>query len=809
MIEKIDIKSFGSFKNYEWKKSVGNDEHSIFKPINIIYGRNYAGKTTLSRIFRSLENNELHEDFVSPSFNVKFKNGTVINEENLEVLTDEFKVRVYNSDFVKTNLSWFNNDDGVIVPFAILGEKNVEIEKAVQQQNHILGSIDGKMGLLFECDELKKAYRLLDSNLRGKEEEIDNLLRNKAREIKSAGDVYNVPNYNIATIKTDIERITDRNKFSSEEIEYRKKLLKEVARSNIAVISILNDDITVLAQTTNELLTRKISPSEPIADLIYNGLLQEWVRQGINFHKDKRDSCGFCNSPIDADLWIKLDKHFNKESENIRTEISLHINKLNELREKVLKHVDIDKGSFYVDFLPQLSKLTEDCSTVKDNLLKDIDSLIVALKAREKDIFSEKSNVIIGNSFELFNETIGEFNNLIKKNNLRTSNLSVDQDNARLQLRKDEVAKFIEIIEYEQKKIEIEKLKKQKEKYPPLIAIKEGEIIKSETKIKELEDQLEDESRGAALVNEHLGNFFGHSELRLVSEGQKPNTNFKILRDGGIAKNLSEGESSLIAFCYFIAQIEDELKSESCKDNLIIYIDDPISSLDGNHIYFMFGLIESVIAKGKNYLQLFISTHNLDFLKYLKRITIPEGSKGNINHFLIERRMKKDEGASFLIGMPDHIKNYVTEFNYLFNEIYNVYKEVSGDKKKRLENTYNNFYNLPNNIRKFLEAYLFYRYPNNENPLNNIDKLFDGNVPVIINRVINEYSHLVYIDRGWKPVDVHEMELCVSIIIEKIKGNDPEQFNALLESIGETPIVEETAAIEILAATATAAVTAE
>src|SRR5690606_39389208 len=54
----------------------------------------------------------------------------------------------------------------------------------------------------------------------------------------------------------------------------------------------------------------------------------------------------------------------------------------------------------------------------------------------------------------------------------------------------------------------------------------------------------------------------------------------------------------------------------------------PISSLDSNHIFFMFSLIESLIAKpvkkadGSNtyrYKQLFISTHNLDFLKYLKR----------------------------------------------------------------------------------------------------------------------------------------------------------------------------------------------
>ena len=66
---------------------------------------------------------------------------------------------------------------------------------------------------------------------------------------------------------------------------------------------------------------------------------------------------------------------------------------------------------------------------------------------------------------------------------------------------------------------------------------------------------------------------------------------------------------------------------------LIIYIDEPISSLNGNHIFSIFRLIVSLISNpiknpdGSNayrYKQLFISTHNLDFLKYLKRLSIPK-----------------------------------------------------------------------------------------------------------------------------------------------------------------------------------------
>ena len=57
MIKAIEINNFGSFKDFNWKKDVGdyiNDVTAKFSEINIIYGRNYSGKTTLSRIINCL-----------------------------------------------------------------------------------------------------------------------------------------------------------------------------------------------------------------------------------------------------------------------------------------------------------------------------------------------------------------------------------------------------------------------------------------------------------------------------------------------------------------------------------------------------------------------------------------------------------------------------------------------------------------------------------------------------------------------------------------------------------------------------------
>lgn len=72
-IKKIDINNFGSYKNYTW---INKDIE--FKDVNIIYGRNYSGKTTLSRIFKCLENKNSHRDYENPNFSVTLEDNSII-----------------------------------------------------------------------------------------------------------------------------------------------------------------------------------------------------------------------------------------------------------------------------------------------------------------------------------------------------------------------------------------------------------------------------------------------------------------------------------------------------------------------------------------------------------------------------------------------------------------------------------------------------------------------------------------------------------------------------------------------------------
>ena len=295
-----------------------------------------------------------------------------------------------------------------------------------------------------------------------------------------------------------------------------------------------------------------------------------------------------------------------------------------------------------------------------------------------------------------------------------------------------------------------------------------------------------------------IPNFFGHDGIKLEArDGEdKATVKFEITRDGKAAYNLSEGECSLIAFCYFMAKLE---APERKGNDLIIYIDDPISSLDGNHIFFMFSLIESLIAKpikknGANsyrYKQLFISTHNLDFLKYLKRLSIPskkisagDGKTKSVSdheHFMIER----NGASSNILLMPPYLRDYITEFHYLFHQIYKCKDQAAA------ADNHEPFFGFGNNLRKFLEAFLFFKFPHHDDrndAFERIKKFFgeEDAAVALINRLSNEFSHLEAVpDRSFKPVEIPEIAKVANYVLDKIYASDKVQYNALLKSIGE------------------------
>ena len=790
MINRIDITKFGCFSDFDWKTALkeGQTIHD-FKRLNILYGRNYSGKTTLSRIFRCYEIGSLPENFKNPEFKVTSKEGT-FNQADINSHT--LAIRVYNRDFIDNNLSFLNDHiGGEIKTFAIVGEKNKETEQQIDQKVTILGSVESKSGLRYELELEKEDYRRKKSKANRADQAIEEKLRRHANDVIKRDQVFGHPDYNITKIKKDITEIT-KGVFSildGTEVRTKHDLLREESLPDIEETISFDPVFTTILDGAKNILSKNIKPSDPIQDLLNDALLQSWVRTGMEYHREERATCGFCGQPLPADLWEKLDAHFDKESSKLEEELNRQIKAIETEIEAVSRICLPEKESFYVFERSSFESKRTDFRKSLNTYQTELEKILRQLRDRKKDIFKAKSSDDVTDVSEELQCNIEALNELIEKHNEARDSLSERQQEARTALRQDAVAKFIrdaDLSSEEQKMIGLQHdtqlSKKQAEQLNENVReIEQGvEILRAE---------LQDEKKGAEKVNDYLNHYLGHEGLRLeaIDDPEESKFKFQIMRGTEYAYNMSEGERSLVAFCYFIARLED---IETKGKDLIIYIDDPVSSLDSNHIFFVFSLIESVIAKPKTnadgsknyqYKQLFVSTHNLDFFKYLRRLPVPDNHQGGTEFSLVEK-----QGAESTIRlMPKYLKDYQTEFHYLFHQIYRC-KDGQGAHE-----TPDVFYNFGNNLRKFLEAYLFYKYPYKDDKDKTTDRLRkffedDATAVALTNRISNELSHLEGIfDRSMRPIEIPEIPTVANFVLDKMYEKDKEQFNALLQSIGE------------------------
>lgn len=776
------INSLAVFQNFNWDTSIRDDGNNVvlFKPINIFYGRNYSGKTTLSRIVRALETGNISDKYENPQFEVSIKDVADSTPNNL--ISHGKKIRVFNEDFVKDNLRFIANPNESITPFAIIGG-NATIEAEIQELKNDLGNDqDGSESGFYL--ELKNASTIANTALQAFQTENNSLnqqLSNKATNnpngIKYKSEKYGEQNYNINKLQSDINTVlaTSYQPLTDDKVIEKLNLLNERANPDIPPISKPNLDLITLNEKAKEYITKSISSSNKIEQLLKDAILNRWVKEGRLLHKNKLEKCSFCGNDISVDRWNELDSHFDEESEKLEKEIDTLILQTENSIRNIETQLPINKNAFYSKFHSDLDILISQRQQAIDNIKSELNRIKSSLNERKDDLLTPKTYVDITDTSKQLEDCWTTFESFRTQANDYSNSLENEQSKAKKSLRLREVYDFIGTIQYTNKTTSIQALKTISETEIQNRKAIDEKIKQQIVKIEDKERLMKDEEKGALKVNEYLNNFFGHDFLSLqAKEESDKKIRFEIVRNGKKAHHLSEGECSLIAFCYFMAKLED-VETKGSKP--IIWIDDPISSLDSNHIFFVYSLINAEIIEKEEFEQIFISTHNLDFLKYLKRL--PGAlNKTKSGYFLISR---ENENSRIRI-MPRYLKDYVTEFNFLFHQIYMCSTADQND-----ESQHSLFYNFANNTRKFLEAFLYYKYPNAIEKDDKLKRFFGDNrqASTMTDRINNEFSHLEGLfERSMTPIDIPEMKKTAQFILDKIKEKDNEQYEALLLSIG-------------------------
>lgn len=753
MITKINkIKDFGVFKNFN------GSALPEFKTFNLIYGWNYSGKTTLSRVFRCLEKGKLHDDYLTATF--EMENVTAKYDNTFAVKPN---IRVFNSDFVKDNLKW---DADNIEPIFLLGAENIELQKELKQKETELATAEA---------ELTEAKGLRTE----KQNRLSTALTNKAREITnllSLGRTFDRDRLKqlFETVKGNVTAYT---LSQSDFDKYIAQAISNEQKPTIGEITISIADLATLKTEVQTILHRQAASTNKIQKLLDSKPIGDWVETGKSLHVGKTD-CEFCGNALPADLLTKLNEHFSKDYELLKTDIEAKLNTLTASKINLTTPLPTETA-FYTDLLPDFRAKKPLLETEITNFNNSITSLINDLESKKDKPFDKLEVTAFTDNKSTLETVLSNFNKVIKTNDQRTAHFTTEKNAAIEKLKEHFAAEFETTETYSA-------IQTQLTNEQNAIDAKGVTITGQKQAIALIKSQLDEIVKGAGVVNDYLKIFFGKDDIQITPTTDKK---FQLLRGTDVAKNLSEGEKTAIAFAYFTAKLEEQNNKIA---DTIIYIDDPISSLDSNHLFNIYSFIKNTFyvyefkidpstdkrahtAKCK---QLFISTHNFDFhnlvFDWFKGL-----EKDTKDYWIIERHNNSHKDESVIKQNGNLLTSFNSEYAYLFSLLHNFQTNPT--------DSYEFLYHLPNVARRFVETFLNFKYLERNKIDKSIDKLITN--PVERERArkfMHYYSHNLTTDKFMKFADLAECQAVVDIIINSVNALDPIHLTSLKTNVTTT-----------------------
>ncbi|UZD21192.1 AAA family ATPase [Algoriphagus halophytocola] len=768
------LKDFGIFQNSEWK------DLPEFKRFNLIYGWNRCGKTTLSRVFSSCEKKLIyHKDLfrqfpINGEFEIELFDKTSIKSKVIQ--NSNLEIRVFNQDFIEDNVSFEPNrsSNGIVY----LSEGDIESKKKLEK-------------LKTEKKELKAIFDLAKKNKDSKEKIKNSFLQSVGREVSNVlfDKTYNKIKVEQRIKEFGIEKIKEKEIDEIARLKLEEKVKRKVGKEistykNIEIKLLLFNGLDKIYEHVKILLSKKVV-SETIDKLKDDEELNNWVKKGFELHKSKDEygKCLFCDNPLPNKLFDIFSKHFSKDYIDLQNDIEFFITLAKELK---FSQIPNSNSEIYPEFKDEYNLIADRLnSSIKDFnswISSDLEGLLNQKSTNPFD--NDLIDMLVEpRDFEKeINENISLLNQVILKHNQLVIGHNDEVKKSKEKLELHTIAKAI--IEEDFKEMEDEYL----------LSIEEEQFkLQALTEIEKEIDKIENETSqiGNALkkINSYLKSYFGKDEISLGLDDSKKG--YLIYRDGKTASNLSEGEKTAIAFSYFIVKTEEKDFKVS---NSVVFIDDPISSLDSNFVYHSFSLIKEHFQGTR---QLFISTHNFHFFNLIKEWFNLENKKvqeKNIElekkkselkpvpseFFMVESYYESEKRKSELKLLDKTLKRFKSEYHFLFNNI-NQFLSTSPE--------YGDLYTIGNISRRFFEIYADFKIPNTSNPRQKMEALLkeaNSNGAKIsltdlgkVYKLINEFSHNYEPLSSIEHTDKSECNEAIKTLLSIVEYSDKKHFDIM------------------------------
>lgn len=772
------VKNNGIFENFRWDANVPD-----FERINLIYGTNGAGKTSLARALDSLSQERGGFSEVS----VRLSGVDKANERSTNQSHDpDFeRVFVFSEGYVARSHNFVG--DTQINAVLTLGERTVEDEKRIAKLRDLIDDGDSRL------ENARKVSLRASKSL---DDEYTAVARGIVTALSRAGGDYRSNgSYNKGTVK---------NRFAASRAAW---ILLSNEEKDAALATVVSDERQKVEPRSYSYEVREkliedaavalqLSPVSVVLDTLKDHAdASGWVDTGRHHH-DGLAVCIFCGGELTEARKKAIEQHFSDEVERAKKILDGLIIEVEKAQASVLSLVgdDVIAGSLFDDLRDSFRAAYRELKpqvAAMDNWLA---RLLVALQKKRENVVSQVvykipvAPVVNGSGLE---------------DALTTHNNRVSQ-------RKDlvfEAAKMMEhhlLKEAEQRVDDLADAAK--ERSSEKIAL-ETELREYREEIAALENAEGDPLPSAEVMATELTRILGRNELsfELLPDGK----HYRVTRFGIPARDLSTGERTAISLIHFLENVK---ASAAHQGKAVVVIDDPISSLDSGVAMGVSTYMWSEALTRSHIEQIFLLTHNFDlFRQWDIQLDGLRGERGPKNkhgftsncyeitapHKTVANTTRR---VPQLITWPPNEetrKKVRSSYHHAFITAVRAHQALLNNPS--MEKKLDALLLFPNVLRRILETFLAFKAPATANNFTEAmrdagEKLealdFGGDAHGLrlqLTRFTHAYSHAESPDTV-EAVNPDEIGATIAAVFMFMYAVDKEHFEGLCEVVGVEPV---------------------
>lgn len=519
MIKKIEIKDIATFDH----KGIEIDE---LKMVNVIYGSNGTGKSTISKVLAQVDN--------FPQCHIDWKDAVPLD------------VLVYNKEFCEKNYS--EQMPGVFT----LGDAANETLKEISDKRLKLEEIE-KLGIGYgnEISKQENALNIEASSFR--EAAWNDLLKNYESYFSKSSIGAGTKDNFLLKLTRAYDTKYD-SPLSLEELKKQSALMFGTLPIRQEIVNKISPE-NCLAIELNEIWQRTIVGKQDIdiAGLIMRLDSTDWVNQGVSFIEEGSDVCPFCQQhTITPEFKEKINSFFDdvykqdiQQLDSLINEYSMSSSVLMTEIDGIIRNQRMKDKSFF-----DISSLESTFGALKMAIASNSELMI----SKKKEPSRKISLTSITDFVDTINKLIQNANTAISENNRLVDNFTNEREQLVKHIWNYFAHSYSVAIEGHNKKLNgINKaIKNLKTKRAD--ARQDYLTVKQELTI--LENSVTSVTPTVNEINRLLTGYgFTNFMIREVPENKN---HYQIVRENGepALSTLSEGEKTFITFLYYMQLVK-------------------------------------------------------------------------------------------------------------------------------------------------------------------------------------------------------------------------------------------------------------